>query len=202
MSEHRGGLALHGIERALVFNRLRAAVGLRWELPPLLHTLKLPPQSLCLEIGAGRGWGSVGLARQDGASTIIATDYDSTVLPLTRSYVQHTVPDARIAFAAASAKSFPFPGETFDLVLALYVLHHVAGYREAITQIARVLKPGGYFAFIDVIRPPGSPQMKTIVPPDGLISGTDLMRLLTAAGFVIENRRGTPIWTLIIARKR
>jgi hypothetical protein len=48
---------LRGIERVAVFNRLRAAVGLRWELPPLLNAVADPPGSRCLEIGTGLGWG-------------------------------------------------------------------------------------------------------------------------------------------------
>ncbi len=33
------GLTLEGLERVVVFNRLRAAIGLRWELPRLLQRL-------------------------------------------------------------------------------------------------------------------------------------------------------------------
>jgi ubiquinone/menaquinone biosynthesis C-methylase UbiE len=50
----------------------------------------------------------------------IVTDYDCTVLPLTRAYIYDHAPTARVAFCQANAKAFPFPDATFDLVLALY----------------------------------------------------------------------------------
>ena len=40
------------------------------------------------------------------------------------------------------AKTLPFRTERFDVVLSLYVLHHAQGYRAALAEMARVLKPG------------------------------------------------------------
>ncbi len=64
-----------GLERRLVFSRLRAAIGLRWELPRLLDGLEIPDGAHCLEVGTGLGWGAVGLARRFSGSRIIATEY-------------------------------------------------------------------------------------------------------------------------------
>jgi ubiquinone/menaquinone biosynthesis C-methylase UbiE len=191
---------LEGLERVVVFNRLRAVIGLRWELPRLLQNVIIPPGGRCLEIGTGMGWGILGLIQRYPGMTAIASDYDRTVLPLARAYIQQHAPTARVTFCCANAKSFPFPDSTFDVVLALYVLHHVAGYREALHDIRRVLKPGGCFLFIDVVRTPLLPRLRRLVPPDGLPSRDELTQLLMEASLSIEHWRGLPGLGLVVAR--
>jgi ubiquinone/menaquinone biosynthesis C-methylase UbiE len=119
MSDTQGGLVLEGLERTVVHNRLRAALGLRWELPRLLNGVVISAGSRCLEIGTGMGWGTLGLLQRYPSIEAIATEYDRSVLPLTRSYIQHSAPGAHVAFCQANAKAFPFPDHTFDIVLAL-----------------------------------------------------------------------------------
>ncbi len=195
------GLTLEGLERVVVFNRLRAAIGLRWELPRLLQGVTIPAGGRCLEIGTGMGWGTLGLIQRSPGITAIASDYDQTVLPLARAYIQQHAPRARVAFCCANAKAFPFPDSTFDVVLALYVLHHVAGYRAALRDINRVLKPGGRFFFIDVVRGPLLPHLRALVPPDGLPSKDELAQLLGETGFSVERWRGWPGLGFVVARK-
>lgn len=48
-------------------------------------------------------------------------------------------------FLSGSAYSLPFADSTFDLVVCSEVLEHLHEYRDAITEINRVLKPGGKF---------------------------------------------------------
>jgi SAM-dependent methyltransferase len=202
MEEARGGLVLEGLERTVVHKRLRAAVGLRWELPRLLNGVAIPAGSRCLEIGTGMGWGTLGLLQHYASIVAVATEYDGSVLPMTRSYIQHAAPGAHVAFCQANAKAFPFPDQTFDIVLALYVLHHVAGYRAAINDIGRVTRPGGRFLFIDVIRATWMPRFPALVPPDGLPSQGELTQMLVDAGFRIERWNGFPIRALVTAWKQ
>jgi len=65
------GATLRGIERIAVFNRLRATVGLRWELPPLLSSVAIPAGSTCLEIGTGN-WVYSLLTESRGVSPALA----------------------------------------------------------------------------------------------------------------------------------
>ena len=50
------------------------------------------------------------------------------------------------------------------MVLVLYVLQHVVGYRSALSDISRVLRLGGRFCFIDVVHAPLIPRLRTLVP--------------------------------------
>ena len=192
---------LEGLERKVVFSHLRAAVGLRWELPRLLGQAEIPAGSLCLEVGAGLGWGTLGLVRLIKLGKVVATDYDGTILPMARGYlIQHRAA-SQVAFCQANAKSLPFPDRTFDVVIALYVLHHAFGYGEALKEIGRVTKPGGQFLFIDFARLPLIPSLRRWFPPEGLPSRSEFTRLLGEAGLRVERWRGLRFWVLASTRK-
>ena len=179
------GATLHGIERLAVFNRLRAAVGLRLELPPLLKSVALPAGSRCLEIGTGLGWGTVGLLRKHASLTVVTTDYEGAILQRARSFIQADQPGARVDYAQVDAKALPFSHDRFDFVLSLYVLHHAMGYRAALAEIARVLKPGGSLLVIDLMRPRFLPQLPTSVAPEGILTRSEWHDLFRSCGFGI-----------------
>ena len=179
------GATLSGIERLAVFNRLRAAVGLRWELPPLLKSVALPAGSRCLEIGTGLGWGTVGLLRKQPSLTVVTTDYEDAILQRARTFIQEEQPGARVGYARVDAKALPFSSDRFDFVLSLYVLHHAMGYRAALVEIARVLKPGGSLLIIDLMRPEFLPQLPASVAPEGILTKPEWQELFRSCGFGI-----------------
>ncbi len=57
--------------------------------------------------------------------------------------------------ADAPAEALPYAGNTFDSVLATFVLCSVSDQPQAISEIARVLRPGGSFHFLEHVRPTG-----------------------------------------------
>jgi ubiquinone/menaquinone biosynthesis C-methylase UbiE len=183
------GATLRGIERLAVFNRVRAAVGLWWELPPLLRAVVIPAGSRCLEIGTGLGWGTVGLLRHGPPLTVVTTDYEAAILHRARWFIQEKQPGSRVDYARIDAKALPFPTERFDVVLSLYVLHHAEGYRTALMEMARVLKPGGYALVLDLMRPGFLPQVPASVAPEGVLTEPEWRELFRSCGFAIARWR-------------
>lgn len=49
----------------------------------------------------------------------------------------------------ASAEAMPFAAESFDVVLAINMLHHVINPENAVREFARVLRPGGTLICVD-----------------------------------------------------
>ncbi len=47
-----------------------------------------------------------------------------------------------------SVNPLPFEDASFDLAVSLWVLEHVKNPEDLFREIARVLKPGGFFAFV------------------------------------------------------
>ena len=92
-------------------------------------------------------------------------------------------------------QKLPFDGGQFDFVAAVCAYHHVAPeLRPSLTaEVRRVLRPGGWFAFIE--HNPYNPVTRLIVnrtPVDGnaiLLRPSEARRLLLDAGFRIDAQR-------------
>jgi SAM-dependent methyltransferase len=54
-----------------------------------------------------------------------------------------TASSASITFAVADVQAMPFRGNSFDAVIANQMLYHVPNRRGALSEIRRVLRPGG-----------------------------------------------------------
>lgn len=58
-----------------------------------------------------------------------------------------------VRFAEADLTALPYPDAAFDLVTCRMVTHHLPALAPLLTDIARVLRPGGQFVVDDVISP-------------------------------------------------
>jgi ubiquinone/menaquinone biosynthesis C-methylase UbiE len=59
-----------------------------------------------------------------------------------------------VMYKVCDAKNIPWKEETFDKVVARYVLHHITdGVRKAMNECYRVLKPGGLMIFAEGVPP-------------------------------------------------
>jgi SAM-dependent methyltransferase len=124
-------------------------IRLLFDLATLILLLDCRPGDRVLDLGAGSGFSSEMLARL--GYDVVAADPD---LPALRHNRQRPTFDrARIAgevrVAAGVAGHLPFRDESFDGVLGMNVLHHVADLSRAVTELARVLRPGRRAVFCE-----------------------------------------------------
>jgi SAM-dependent methyltransferase len=87
-----------------------------------------------LEIGPGPGELSERIQRELGVE-LVAMDISERMVELTRARGV----DVRLG----DAQELPFADETFDLVVAAWVLFHYAELDSGLAEIVRVLRPGG-----------------------------------------------------------
>ena len=113
-----------------------------WLFDQLLP-LDLPAASCrVLELGTGPGdlWRLNG-ERIPAGWQVTLSDFSPGMLDETRRNLRATPHE--FTFARVDAQTIPFPDTTFDLVIANHMLYHVPDRPKALSEIRRVLKPGG-----------------------------------------------------------
>jgi len=93
-----------------------------------------------LDVGTGEGQ-VARLARARGAGTVVGVD--PTEAQITEAHRRGGGP----WYLRAGADALPFPAEAFDAVIACLVFEHITDLDGAVAEVARVLRPGGRFAF-------------------------------------------------------
>jgi ubiquinone/menaquinone biosynthesis C-methylase UbiE len=100
-----------------------------------------------LEIGCGAGAGAQMLARQFNPRRLYMTDIDFRMVALAKNRVSDKTPPPMIRLSVADAARLPFRGEVVHAVFGFGFLHHVPAWREGLSEIHRVLEPGGIYYF-------------------------------------------------------
>jgi len=114
---------------------------LRDELDVLADLVPLAEQRI-IELGCGNARLARSLVQRFAGSQVVGLEVDA---------VQHAknlaATQERLLFMAGSAEAVPFPDASFDGALMLKSLHHVplVAMDAALAEVARVVKPGGWF---------------------------------------------------------
>jgi SAM-dependent methyltransferase len=93
-----------------------------------------------LDVGTGEGQ-IARLVAHDGAVLVVGVD--PTVAQLELAHQR----GGNVGYARANADALPFADDAFDAVVVCLVFEHIAQHEPAIAELARVLEPGGRFAF-------------------------------------------------------
>ncbi|SRR5579885_126221 len=112
----------------------------RW----VFDQMRLGPQARVLELGCGTGvlW-NINPARMSPAWHITLSDLSVGMLREARANLGEGRP--QISYAHCDAQALPFGEDTFDAVVANHMLYHVEDRERAISEVARVLRPGAIF---------------------------------------------------------
>ncbi|MFO1314707.1 MAG: class I SAM-dependent methyltransferase [Burkholderiales bacterium] len=100
-----------------------------------------------LEVGSGRGGGASFLARYHRPAHVTGADFSAEAVELARAF--HTaVPN--LEFAVGDAERLPFPDASFDAVVNVESSHCYGNIEAFLSEVVRVLRPGGSFLFADL----------------------------------------------------
>ena len=117
-----------------------------------IEWLNIPEGGVALDVGAGPGSITTSLAHAAGPDGL-ALGVDISEAMLARAVRSAAGP--QVGFLRADAQKLPFRDSTFDAAISVAVLQLVPDPAAALSEIARVLKPGGRLAvMIPTLRPP------------------------------------------------
>jgi ubiquinone/menaquinone biosynthesis C-methylase UbiE len=125
----------------------------------LVEGLSLGPDAKVLDVGCGHGLLLITAAKRLRTGKAIGLDLWQTEDQAGNS-PEATLANARLEAVAdrielktGDARQIPFEDSSFDAVVSSWALHNIyerAGRERAIREIARVLKPGGCAAIVDI----------------------------------------------------
>lgn len=114
----------------------------------ILNTLKINDGIKILDLGTGMGFLAFPIAKLYPKTEVVGLDIVERALVKNRERAA-LEGLKKLQFINYDGMTFPFPNETFDLVITRYALHHFPAIADTFQEIARVLKPRGMFFLAD-----------------------------------------------------
>jgi len=178
-------------------------------LPPETHAAmcgmlvaELRNRGRCLEIGVGTG--RIAIPITEAGVDLVGVDISRSMLD---KLVEKTG-TAPLDLAVADATHLPFAEDSFGGAFCVHVLHLIAGWRDAVRELIRVVRPGGLLLFDLGSADPARPGGWQGVPREieqrftseagierrhpGITSTSDLDDLLSEAGAILRELRPVP----------
>jgi demethylmenaquinone methyltransferase/2-methoxy-6-polyprenyl-1,4-benzoquinol methylase len=104
------------------------------------------------------GTGDVAFALAGRGALVAGLDFSEPMLTvarrrLARREAARPTQEAKITFFRADAMRLPFPDNTFDVSTISYGLRNLADWRQGLTEMMRVTRPGGRLLVLDFGKP-------------------------------------------------
>lgn len=218
IAEDRNGRGRPRVERdePALAGRFVPALGWRWLTPlydgllrlggrewtfktRLITEAEIQPAEGVLDLGCGTGTLAIELKRRQPLAEVVGLDGDPDMLQRARPKAGRE--GVQVRFDQGLSWSLPYRDAAFDVVLSTLFFHHLdpLGRSRTLTEVLRVLKPGGRLHVADWGRQQ-SPLMTALSFPDRLLDG--LARTapafsgrfpseMTAAGLAFVTETGT-----------
>ena len=144
------------------------------------------PQSI-LDVGCGTGELLTQITGRMDAS-LAGLDLSPNMVAVARKKLGNSV-DLQVG----DSEALPWEAATFSVVLCTLSFHHYPHPNQALTEMRRVLKPGGMLILADMTMPTPLRQFANLILPllstgdHRFYSQAEILGLLTEAGFLIPN---------------
>ncbi len=131
-----------------------------------------------LELGCGKGFNTICLARENADISFDAIDLTPEFLNEAKRKSKQL---PHVSFRLGDFHELPYPDNSFDVVFAVETVCHASDIERVFREAYRVLKPGGQFLLFDGYRQPGFHQLDP-----RLIKAARLVEITMAVEFFLE----------------
>jgi ubiquinone/menaquinone biosynthesis C-methylase UbiE len=118
-------------------------------LPVLVEFAAVQDGEQALDVATGTGNTAIAIAK--AGANVTGLDVSAGMLAQAKARTEEEGVEVR--FIEGSAESMPFEEGSFDLVTARHAPHHFRNVRAFLTEVRRVLRPGGRFVMADGVSP-------------------------------------------------
>ncbi len=146
---------------------------------------KNPPGSI-LDVGCGTGRLLRAVSVRWPEAQLFGVD------PAPRMISEAARLNSSATFKPGMAENLPFPDQSMDMVLTSLSFHHWVDHQQAVNEIARVLRPGGFFCLADHV------FLVTKLWGEKVKSPREIRALMMNAGLTLRARRGMGIRFVLI----
>jgi len=180
-------MKLNWAERLIVNNPVRVMIQrqiVRW----IGQTVTPDPGATVLEVGCGRGAGAGLILKNFQPAALHALDLDRRMIRQALTYLN---PEQKrhISLYVGDVFRLPYRDAALDGVFGFGVLHHLPDWRGGLWEIARVLKPGGYY-FLEEFYPQFYQNFLAkrlfLHPEEDRFQSHDLRQCLAECGFSLR----------------
>ncbi|MFA6604067.1 MAG: methyltransferase domain-containing protein [Patescibacteria group bacterium] len=180
-------------------DRLRAQAAHGWKLElQKLTEFGLRDGMSILEVGSGPGYVTEQFLDSFPSARITALEIIPELSKLAQTRLQ-PVAGGRVDFVTRPLLDNGLPNDSFDVVIARFVLQHLPDPQAATSEIKRVLKPGGKLCIIDIddavlgLTTPILPELAVVMEcarrlqaaqGGNRLIGRSLLRILGQSGYI------------------
>ena len=199
-------MKMNFLEKLAMNNPVRFYIQRHFEVP-LLEKLGAQIEDMnVLEVGCAHGVGTQILLDRWNAKKVYAMDLDEDMLKIARKRLTGYSED-RLELNIGDVTRIDAENESYDAVVNFAAIHHVPDWQSALAEIARILKPGGFFIFQEVtaqwiLRWPYRVLFEH--PIENRFSGQEFINELECLGFEVGNNwveRGGGDFIFAVAKK-
>ena len=162
-----------------------------------------PAKAVDLGCGGGRNAGE--LLKKYPKAHVTAVDYSELSVAKAKDYNKSMIISGRCTVQQGDVSDLQLPAEAYDLATAFETVYFWPRLEKCFSQVAKVLKPGGYFMICNESdgTDPTSLKFEKII--DGMKNYTaeEIEAALKAAGFseVMSDHHSSKPWITVLARK-
>ena len=144
----------------------------------LLGLADIEPGGRYLDVGCGNGLTTIQVASRFGLKTT-GVDLDPAQIRLARTNGRGK---PGVAFIECDGASLPFAAEHFDVVGTFKTTHHIPNWPDALAEMVRVLRPGGFLAYADFVFPAWAARLGRLIGSGraGLLTRAEIRSLARA----------------------